>query len=266
MSTRPRRWFSFSLRTMFIIVTAVCCYLAWQSSIVRGRQSALRELRTTPGVQITTAAARAGQLPLGSTPPPAATIPLVRRWLGDEAIQEIAIGRGYHTLSSEQIAGLKRVFPEAEIREFELPLEPCHPGCFPRGTLVDTPQGSRAIETIETGESLTAIDSGGQPLTVTVQSVFVTTNRLWKITTEDGSLLTTEKQPLCLADGFVPLPAGQLQCGDVILRRKSGRVYSAKVLDVAATERIEKVFNLVLGNREVFVAGGYLARSKPPAE
>jgi hypothetical protein len=37
-------------------------------------------------------------------------------------------------------------------------------------------------------------------------------------------------------------------------------------VSVAPTERIDQVFNLVLGNSEIFVAGGYLARSKPPAD
>jgi hypothetical protein len=39
-----------------------------------------------------------------------------------------------------------------------------------------------------------------------------------------------------------------------------------KVLAVVPTERTEKVFNLVLGNSKYFIAGGFLARSKPPAE
>jgi hypothetical protein len=36
------------------------------------------------------------------------------------------------------------------------------------------------------------------------------------------------------------------------------------VLDAASIRRTEKVFNLILGDSEIFVAGGFLARSKPP--
>jgi hypothetical protein len=281
MNGKPqRRWFSFSLRTMFILVTAICCWLAWESSVVRGRQALLRELRGRPAIQITTAEAQAQQLPPGATLPPAASIPLVRKWLGDRAIQEISYGSGYHNLSRADLDRIARTFPEAQLREYELPLEPCHPGCFPRGTLVDTPRGERAIESIQVGDALTAVLRGGEAATVNVQSVFVTRNRLWRIETEDGVLLTTEKQPLCrigqsdtsggttgeFFGGFMAVPAGQLQPGDRILRRTDGELRAVNVLKVSRTDRIEKVFNLVLGNSEVFVAGGFLARSKPPAQ
>jgi hypothetical protein len=280
MIVRPHGWFRFSLRTMFILVTAICCWLAWESSVVRGRQAVLRELRARPGIEITTAEARAVQLPPGTAPPPAARVSLVRRWLGDQAIQEIAYAQGYHNLSRADLDRIARTFPEAKLREFHMPLEPCHPGCFPSGTPVATPQGERAIETIGVGDALTAVLPGGQTVTVNVQSIFVTRNRLWTIETEDGVLRTTEQQPLCmigrgdasdgttseLVDSLTPLPAGQLQPGDRILRRTSGEVRAVKVLNISRTDRIEKVFNLVLGNSEVFVAGGFLARSKPPAD
>jgi len=280
MSTSPHRWFRFSLRTMFILVTALCCWLAWESSVVRGRQALLRELRTRPAIQITTADERTVQYPLGAAAPPPARIPLVRKWLGDQAIQEISYGRGFHNLSREEIDRISRTFPEAQVREFEVPLEPCHPGCFPRGTLVDTPQGPRAVETIQVGDALTAILPSGETVTANVQSVFVTRNLLWQIETDDGTLLTTEKQPLCrLGDGSasgesasnlvalgIATPAGLLEPGDTILRSTSGRIHPVKVLAVIPTERKEQVFNLVLGDSKFFVAGGYLARSKPPAE
>src|SRR5688572_2792668 len=142
----PRRWFSFSLRTMFIVVTALCCYLAWEMSIVRQRQSLLAELRTKPGAQITTAETWLQFLSPGPAAPKMASIPRVRVWLGDEAIQSIGLARGFHQLNQERVVELKRAFPEANVYEYELPLEPCHPGCFPRGTLVETPEGPRPIE------------------------------------------------------------------------------------------------------------------------
>ena len=40
---------------MFIVVTALCCWLGWESSVVRGRQALLKELRSRPSVQVTLA-------------------------------------------------------------------------------------------------------------------------------------------------------------------------------------------------------------------
>ncbi|HUE70754.1 MAG TPA: Hint domain-containing protein [Pirellulaceae bacterium] len=265
MSAKPRRWFSFSLRTMFVVVTLLCCYLAWETSIVRQRQAMRRELSGKPYVQVTTAEAWLQLLSPGRETPKMATISRVRRWLGDEPIQQISYARGYHHLTEEQIDRLKRVFPEANVSEYEALLEPCHPGCFPRGTLIETPQGRRPIENVRVGDALTAFLPDGQGIVANVQSVFVTRNRLWKVETEDGVLLTTEAQPLCRSTDR-PIRAGDLLPGHFILRYINGELRAVEVRNVSPTDRLEKVFNLVLGDSELFVAGGFLARSKPPAE
>jgi hypothetical protein len=260
----PRRWFRFGLRTLLIVVTVLCCYLAWETSVVRKRRAVLDELRTSGGFTITTASAWNQRFPVGSPPQRTAQVSLVRRLLGDEAVQEISY---FHHINPprEELDRLARVFPEAEFRREEIPLEPCHPGCFPRGTLVGTSAGLRRIETIQCGDLITTIDADDETTTTEVHSVFVTDNRLWRIETEEGSLLTTETQPLCLADHSI-LQAGKLQPGHEILRWEDTTPHAVKVLRISCTERIEPVFNLILGNSEVFIAGGFLARSKPPAD
>ncbi len=260
MADKPRRrWFSFSLRSLLIATTVLGVWLGWETSVVRQRTQVRKELEATREYRFTTAAEYAERY--GGSPPPGAVaaIPLVRRWLGDRAIQEIWYYSAPQPAERERIA---RVFPEAAIDQ--IPLDPCHPGCFPRGTLVETPGGPRLIETIQPGDTLTAFHNG-QPLTATVQSVFVTSNRLWEVTTRAGVLVTTKIQPLCLALDR-PLPAGDLKPGDTILHSQDGVIQATEVVSVAPTDRTEQVFNLVLGDSEVFVAGGFLARSKPPAE
>src|SRR5689334_14094047 len=150
MVERSRRsWFSFSLRTMFVVVTVICCWLAWESNVVRQRKSVLRELKTKPGIEVTTAAVWKAQYRRPTSPfEPPAQIPLVRRWLGDEAIQEIGYTAGFNEPSAVELGRLASIFPEAKLRRNERPLEPCHPGCFPRGTLVDTPRGPQPIDSI----------------------------------------------------------------------------------------------------------------------
>ncbi|MBC7852957.1 MAG: Hint domain-containing protein [Pirellulaceae bacterium] len=261
----PRRWLSFSLRTMFIVVTAICCWLGWESSVVRGRQALLKELRSRPSVQVTAASQWVASLPPGTSRNHRASVPLHRRWLGDEAIQEIGYGTHYQPLSTTELSRVARVFPEARLYEQQIAMEPCHPGCFPRGTLVDTPTGPRLIESLQPGDQVTAIGHGRESLTATVQSVFITENVLWKVRTQAGELLTTRIQPLCLADGSIAA-AGDLKPGDHILQRQENVIRPVKVLEVSPTQGSERVFNVVLGNSEIFVAGGHLARSKPPAE
>jgi hypothetical protein len=256
------RFFRFSLRTMFIVMTLLCCWMGWEASVVHERQSVRRELQGNPAFQFTTADAWFKILRPAAGQPPRATIPTLRVWLGDEAIQQIWFMRHFQGFSDEKLNRLSRVFPEAQLQESQP--EPCHPGCFPRGTLVDTPEGNCPIERIRPGDVVLSLSRSGKSVSVKVQSVFTTENRLWKVETEEGVLFTTETQPLCLV-GKRTLAAGKLQSGNEILQRRDGNIFPVNVLRVGPTARMETVFNLVLGDNEIFVAGGFLARSKPPA-
>jgi hypothetical protein len=142
-------------------------------------------------------------------------------------------------------------------------MEPCHPGCFPSGTLVATPSGPREIQTVGQGETVTLIGAGGKPTTGAVESVFETCNKLIEVRTDAGTLTTTVTQPLCLAaGGFVE--AGKLKAGEQIWRWVSGERKAVTVKEVSAPVREAAVFNLVVGDGKVFVANGFLARGKPP--
>ncbi len=111
------RWPSFlrfSLRALLIAVTLVCCWLAWEMSIVRHRQ----QVRQRTQERFTFASTRevvAAEIP--DDTPGVARISFVRRWMGDVAIQQIYY-LNYGTDKAEfekQLAELERVFPEAEI-------------------------------------------------------------------------------------------------------------------------------------------------------
>lgn len=259
-ATPYRHWFRFSLRMFFVAMTFLSVAFGWQLSVVRERQALVRELQTKGMFSLTTAQRWIEiHLPAAPATPPA-RISITRRWLGDEAIQQVVYLRmqGFAESDLERIA---EILPEAEVHE-SLP-EPCHPGCFPAGTLVETPQGPRPIDSIETDDRIITVGRDGQTATSQVQSVFVTNNRLWRVVTEDATLITTETQPLCASRGeFVQ--AGSLQPGDEILLWQEGSARTAKVKSITRTDRGAKVYNLIVGRSEVFVAGGFLARSKPP--
>jgi hypothetical protein len=156
------------------------------------------------------------------------------------------------------------VFPLG-INRPDLKFPPCHPGCFPAGTLVVTPKGLRKIETIKPGEEVFDVPTKGKPVAVKVASVFTGPSLLVEVETEAGKLATTGKQPLLLANGDQK-GAGDLVKGDAILRWHDDKSVSVKVRAVRRFEEPARVFNLVLERRGTFVAGGYLVRSKPPAE
>jgi hypothetical protein len=143
-------------------------------------------------------------------------------------------------------------------------LEPCHPGCFPAGTPVQTPDGPRPVERVRKGDLVTTVGNNGKTASEKVTSVFVTRNRLIEVRTDAGNLVTTMTQPLALADGELRA-AGQLKPGDRVWRWDGSERKAATVQSVASTAREEQVYNLVVGDRALFIANGFLARSKPPA-
>jgi hypothetical protein len=144
------------------------------------------------------------------------------------------------------------------------PPPPCHPGCFPAGTRVLTPQGAKAIEDLRPGDLITVLTANGEARQGKVAAMFVTRNRLVQVNIEGKTQITTATQPLALADGKLR-PAGELKAGDRIQTWAQGKRTTVTVKSIEATEREAQVYNLSLGDPVLFVANGFVARSKPPA-
>lgn len=143
--------------------------------------------------------------------------------------------------------------------------KPCHPGCFPAGTLVRTPTGTAKIETLKVGDAVTTVRADGQAASGKVTHLYETTNKLLEVKTDGGTALTTHDQPLALVAGGLR-KAGDLQVGDRVWRWVRGERKAATVAAVTPTGRTATVYNLILGDSAVFVAGDFLARGKPPAD
>src|SRR5262245_55292671 len=144
------------------------------------------------------------------------------------------------------------------------PPPPCHPGCFPAGTPIEVPGGTKAIEDLRSGHMVTTIGPDGKPGRCKVAAMFVTKNRLVQINIEGKTLITTATQPLSLADGKLRA-AGELTAGDRIYVWVKDERVAVTVKSVDVTERDAPVYNVVLGDPVLFVANGFVARSKPPA-
>lgn len=142
--------------------------------------------------------------------------------------------------------------------------EPCHPGCFPAGAQIAVPGGKKAAEAVEAGDLVTTVNAEGEAGQAKVAAVFVTRNRLIEVRTDGGDLITTATQPLSLARGGLRA-AGELKAGDRIHTWDGRKRQEAVVREVKTTDRQARVFNLILGEPVLFVANGFLARSKPPA-
>jgi Hint domain len=169
---------------------------------------------------------------------------------------------------AQEAADVARKQEEQTRRELEVERQPrfppCHPGCFPAGTLVRVPQGATPIERIREGDRVITVGLDGRAAVGKVVSVFVTRNRLVTVRTDAGSLETTQTQPVCLETGELRA-AGELQPGDVVWRW-DGSERKAAIVGAVTAGRVAAVFNVVLGDPTVFIAGDFLVRSKPPPE
>jgi hypothetical protein len=109
------RRFRFSLLTLFVVVTVLCCWLGWQVSIVHERKALLAMLRADHAN-----ISMAGEVRIPSTIDPIVEgdenqLPTVRRWLGDEPVTQIMVGG---PLSDELERRSKVAFPEANLMVF----------------------------------------------------------------------------------------------------------------------------------------------------
>ena len=112
---RKRHWFQFSLRMLLIVVTLLAVplgYVGWQSKIVRER-TAMREWMKGMGrIWLRTPDMGSGSIPPVKAPPPFQKLSSLRKWLGDEEVEEIWLPRTIPQSAADQI---KATFPEARV-------------------------------------------------------------------------------------------------------------------------------------------------------
>ncbi len=121
-----RRWFRFSLRTLFVVVTVVACWLGWNVHQVQKRKALFQEfvaehqarLRVFKkvgdwGGSVSWHSETIQQAPATPTP-----IPLIQRLLGDEAHTII------HRSREADARRTMRYFPEATIIYYTGPSGP----------------------------------------------------------------------------------------------------------------------------------------------
>ena len=107
-----RRWFQFSLGTMFLLVAAFAAWLGWEMSLIRERRMARVTIEDAGG-----RASNPSPSPILGTavmePIPPATIPFWRRWLGDEAVTTITLRHG---ASDADINATRQLFQRRPFR------------------------------------------------------------------------------------------------------------------------------------------------------
>ena len=111
-----RRWLSFSLRSLFVLVTVVCIYLFWAMNWIHQRREFLLQQPVTDNSEVL-------MLLLGEEERPA---PLLLRILGERGVIRIDINEDFFRKHAEKqkLAELnetaERLFPEATVETARL--------------------------------------------------------------------------------------------------------------------------------------------------
>ena len=102
-----RRWFQFGLGTMLLVVTALAMWLGWELRYIRARKAWLRDHLPAPVLTLGLQIISGQQLHSDD-----GVIPFWRRWLGDEAQEQVFLE---WDTSAAGRAKARYLFPEAEI-------------------------------------------------------------------------------------------------------------------------------------------------------
>ncbi|WP_461374538.1 Hint domain-containing protein, partial [Candidatus Aquicultor sp.] len=130
-------------------------------------------------------------------------------------------------------------------------------GCFPTGTAITTPKGTKAIEQLAAGDEVLAVDAQGQPVRTQVKTIFVNRSPLVKVETGEGEFLITVDHPISIGLGRFR-QTGDLRAGDRISRLKDGRLIEEKICGINYAAGQGLVFNLEVDKPHTFIAEGFI--------
>ncbi len=134
-------------------------------------------------------------------------------------------------------------------------------GCFPAGTMIQTPAGRQAIESLQQGDVVAGVDLAGAAVSTAVEGIYATSSLLVLVETSAGTLRTTAEHPIAVAGGAF-CPAGDLQPGQQIVTWRGSRAGLATVQRVRQTGLKCTVFNLSVGRPHTFIADGVVVHNK----
>ena len=112
MDSQPRRhWFRFSLRTLFVLVTLVACWLGWQMKFIRDRKE-MRAWIVANGGNIGNSDDLFFDDPFGESEVSARQVSWLRHLLGDKGVDYIELSSEHSEPVCQRIA---KLFPESKI-------------------------------------------------------------------------------------------------------------------------------------------------------
>jgi predicted lipid-binding transport protein (Tim44 family) len=176
-----------------------------------------------------------------------------------------------HELSAQKIVSLEKV--QARTRVYNLRTDSPHTffangiavhnkgGCFPAGTPVQTPAGDVAVEKLEPGDTVVAVDERGRVVRTRVEATHNARSPLLSLDTDAGELRTTAEHPLLLRNGDFR-DAGACLPGDEIMVLRRRALHPTTIRKRTEFTEPVPVFNLQVSSPHTFIAAGFVVHNK----
>jgi hypothetical protein len=136
-------------------------------------------------------------------------------------------------------------------------------GCFPKGTQILTPNGTRDIATLSRGELVVTINpkENKEEVRRILKTISHSNRRIWQLEFSDGSVIrTTSVHSFFIAGKWKK--ASQIKIGEaVILSGKSKPDCVKTVVTSKPTTESEDVYNLIIDRDFNFLVEGVVAHS-----
>lgn len=131
-------------------------------------------------------------------------------------------------------------------------------GCFLSGTPVDTPEGKRPIETLQTGDMvLSGTDADGTPQFSTISTTYKNLASEYYIL--NGRISVTGTHPFRV--GMKWKEVKDLRVGDKLQGIEGEAI---PVVSIEKVERGVRIYNIEVDKAHTFFAGDLLVHNKPP--
>ena len=135
--------------------------------------------------------------------------------------------------------------------------------CFPAGTMVLTPNGYCDIAELKKGDVVSSVDVGSTDIhsRSILKAVSHGLTKLWSLRLDNGTVLRTTKGHSFYSEGRWK-KVSRIEVGDTVcFVNSSGLLEYRRILESAATDEKEKVFNIIVEENFNFVVEGVVAHS-----
>ena len=134
-------------------------------------------------------------------------------------------------------------------------------GCLAEGTVIDTPTGPRAIETLHPGDAVWSPTPTGLQRSIVASCYRVEPDEMVRLELPDRVLLATPEHPVEISAGVFRC-AGDLQAGDHVWGWQSGRLQFVPVVSVTRGRTTLAAYNLLVSPAGTFLADGVAVHNK----